>query len=68
MIEEFSYTNMILSDQKKCENNISSTQSKICFGSSTNSDQLERSTCKSRVDKCIIKRGCVYIIPVQAFH
>ena len=68
MIEKISYTNMILSDQKKCENNISSTQPKICFSSSTDNDQLERSTCKSRVDKCVIKIGCVYIIPVQAFH
>ena len=42
------YTNKMMIDLKKYRNNISFTQTKICFGSSTNSQQFKHFICRLR--------------------
>ena len=49
----------MMNDLKKYGKQISSSQTRIYFGSNVNSRQLERSIWELRVDKIVIDKYCV---------
>ena len=66
--EKYICTNKMMNDLKKYENRISFTQTKICFGASPNSQQLECSICILRVDKVSLIKIVFDIIFLQTVH